>query len=94
MNPFRYVDPGTPPWYVCGQCGTGHCKLWRRYQEAVVELTCRTCTGVRENGKEISPKGSSWGWSIAAVPMENGLAYHGYGSVPDNGCNWWYNLPG
>jgi hypothetical protein len=33
------------------------------------------------------------GWRVPAVPTEENDTYWGYTSVPQPGCDWWYNLP-
>ncbi len=42
--------------------------------------------GVRERADQI-------GWYIPAVPSEENDTFWGYSSVPQAGCEWWYNLP-
>lgn len=33
------------------------------------------------------------GWLVPAVPTKENDTFWGYSSVPENGCNWWDNLP-
>lgn len=33
------------------------------------------------------------GWLVAAIPTEDGETYWGFTSVPQEGANWWNNLP-
>lgn len=51
---------------------------------------------VDAEGKHVDQHGDrsdQIGWYVPAVPDEEGAGYWGYTSVPQNGVNWWKQLP-
>lgn len=93
-----YSNPIPPDKYCCGECGAKGVKLWRDYNTFLEyqSLLCADCSEKEQNKqpKEYGRKiGDQIGWRVPAVPTEEGDTYWGYTSVPENGCDWWYNLP-
>lgn len=84
-----------PPGYHCASCGAHVVKLWRPYH-GVGPLRCVACAEQHE-GKRLAAGGrepsDQIGWYIPAVPLEDGLSFYGYTSVPDAGVAWWKALP-
>ncbi len=91
--------------YKCDQCHKMGIKLWREYQTFQPQLLCAKCAAEDQN-KNINSMNSGgfyhttrfgWseqiGWYIPAVPDEEEFGFWGYTSVPDEGINWWRNLP-
>lgn len=94
---FKYTDGEVPDGYKCGNCGKTGVRLYRDYNTFLEyqHLTCRSCT-IKENGEpsEYSgPEEHTIGYTVAAVPTEDGRTYWGYTSVPPEGVEWWNNLP-
>jgi len=101
----KYSDTGTPPGYVCGECGVTGCKLWREFNATRVELKCCKCVSSWEgiSGDAIDIRGfrrdsfgtktDTIGWWVPAVPTEDETAWWGYSSVPDEAVRWWRTLP-
>jgi hypothetical protein len=80
--------------YVCSKCGNKDCKLWRQYQTVAssVELLCVFCAQRDQNKYlDLARHGDQIGWLVPAVP--SGDTYWGYSSVPQDGVEWWQNLP-
>lgn len=92
MQKFNYTDKITPNEYVCCCCGKSNVKLYRDYSCFLenINLRCTKCTCIHEDLDYQT--GDSIGWSVAAVPTEDGTTYWGYTSVPDDGVKWWRNL--
>lgn len=101
IKPFLYSDGKTPDGYVC-KCGASNVRLYREYQTFLnhQELSCTTCA-IKEYNEthhkpwdpESSDRSSEIGWLVAAVPTEDGSTFWGYTSVPQDGVDWWDNLP-
>jgi hypothetical protein len=102
-----YSTGETPKGYKCSQCSAKGCKLWRQSNTmaSALELMCGPCalkdqkiTGeIDANGKvydkSVGMDCDQIGWLLPAVPCENEDTYWGYSSVPQDGVNWWRNLP-
>jgi len=57
-------------------------------------LRCQECACKHQKtGKPDPMTDHSIGWLVAAVPLESGDTYWGFTSVPDDGVEWWQNLP-
>ena len=100
MENFGMVDYSsikTPPAYKCSKCGVTDVKLWRYYNTFLEyqELFCLKCAchNQKKTLKTMSERTDKIGSLIPAVPTENGDTFWGYSSVPQDGCEWWYNLP-
>lgn len=103
MKPFRYADGNTPDGYACGKCGKDGVKLYRQYQTFMShqELFCLLCA-IEDQGEQTEWSGKvvedghephSIGWLVAAVPTEEADTFWGYSSVPQDGVEWWKQLP-
>lgn len=46
-----------------------------------------------QNGDILEHRTDSIGWLVPAVPTEEGDTYWHYTSVPDEGVDWWRQLP-
>lgn len=96
MNSFKYADGKTPEGYVCSCCGKKGVRLYRQYQTFAdhIKLMCRECA-LKNQGQDAPDFESehSIGWLVAAVPTEDGETFWGYTSVPQDGVEWWNNLP-
>lgn len=101
MPPVDYTSNNTPKDYVCESCGATGVKLWRDYQS--ISPNRGKCS-VQEQKKDYSPNAQGYvmskygrtdqiGWKVPAIPTEEGDAYWGYGTVPQEGANWWRTLP-
>ena len=106
--PIDYSKRETPPSYKCGKCGVSGCKLWRLYNTFLdyQKLLCAECAA-NDQKKDISDidelgmytsdlsdmRIDQIGYYIPAVPTEKNNNYWGYTSIPEAGCEWWYNLP-
>lgn len=104
VTPFTYLSGKTPSDYICKTCGAGGCKLWREYQTFAPTLLCADCAckdqkktnDVDESGMRSSQHGGRTdqiGWYVPSVPTEDGYGYWGYSSVPQQGVDWWKQLP-
>lgn len=106
-NEFKYSLGIVPGGYQCGTCNKRGCKLWREYNTVLSQqsLSCCDCAGKsqKKDVSQIDEKGKipyrdlgrcdQIGWLMPAVPTEDGTTYWGYSSVPQDGCEWWINLP-
>ena len=106
-QPVCYTERETPSNYICHNCGAGGCKLWREYQTFLNNQTllCARCAaidqkkdiaGIDAAGTYESSSGGridQIGWLVPAVPTEENNTFWGYTSVPQEGCEWWKNLP-
>lgn len=92
---MKYTDQGTPWYYRCFKCGARRCKLWRQYQALAenIDLLCITCAERDQKEKHNSEKLDTIGWLVAAVPTEDSDTFWGFTSIPQDGCDWWDNLP-
>lgn len=106
---FRYADGKAPAGYRCANCFAQGCKLWRRSNTCLeaIELLCVECAGENQkqdvsdidvDGRHTSSiisnhRTDQIGWFVPAVPTEDGEAFWGYTSVPDDGVAWWRALP-
>ena len=105
MQKVDYSQDNVPKEYKCSDCGKTNCKLWRQYCTFLnhIQLLCVTCAAKSQNKDiQVDSKGfhqgeygasDQIGWCVPAVPTEEGDAYWGYTSVPENGVIWWRNLP-
>lgn len=97
VEPFKYEEGTVPEGYACGECGIRGVRLYREYNTFLEHqrLRCRACV-VAEAGEPselVGPGEHTIGWTVAAVPTEDGVTYWGYSSVPQEGVDWWDNLP-
>lgn len=103
MN-VKYDSKKTPEDYCCEDCHVTGIKLWRESYTFSPELRCATHAALSqrtdifdmgEDGKYSSDLGvtDQIGWYVPAVPDEEGFGFWGYTSVPEEGVNWWRNLP-
>jgi len=95
IEAFKYQAEEVPQGYECGKCGAKGCRLWRRYQTFLnhQDLFCANCAE-KDQKEKLKLEGiSAIGWLCAAVPTEEGDTFWGYTSIPDAGCEWWYDLP-
>lgn len=99
-----YSSGKTPKKYKCAKCKVTGVKLWREYQTFSPQLLCADCAVkdqkknyvVNADGKvedEHGDRSDQIGWYVPAVPDEEGAGYWGYTSVPQEGVNWWKQLP-
>lgn len=101
---FDYV--GVPDNYKCSECGKKGCKLWRQYNTFLdcINLLCANCAMVNQDRNcKIDDDGyfiDSFGMYscvinslVPAIPTEDNSTFWGYTSVPEDGVNWWKNLP-
>lgn len=92
-----------PDDYKCDNCGAHRVKLWREYQTiaSVTKLLCADCSEKdQKKNHDVSwrslfsrGEGDQIGWLIPAVPIEGKDTYWGYTCVPNEGVNWWKDLP-
>lgn len=106
VTPFLYNLGYAPPEYTCSQCGKSGVKLWRDYQICLQEqeLVCCSCAAASQ-GKDLSSmdkdgrylsnsvRTDQIGWLVPAVPTQDGETLWSYTSVPEEGVDWWRNLP-
>lgn len=103
---MNYQNGEVPPKYFCSNCSAYGIKLWRQYQTFAcnVDLLCADCAikkqkknfVIDEDGTYANDKGirsDQIGWLVPAVPTEDEETFWGYASVPQNGVEWWKNLP-
>lgn len=93
---FSYKDNIIPEKYICEECNKSGVRLYREYQTFLENQTlrCKFCAMKNQNKqKPDSESEHSIGWLVAAVPTEDGTTYWGYTSVPEDGVQWWNNLP-
>lgn len=91
-----YKTNTTPVGYRCSCCGAMGVRLYRQYQTFAdhIKLLCRSCALKDQNKKEPDMESEhTIGWLVGAVPTEDNLTYWGYTSVPQDGVEWWNNLP-
>jgi len=107
MAKFTYASKRTPYDYICTKCSAGSRKLWREYNTFLDHQTfyCAKCacedqekdiSTMDKTGRiecDISGRTDQIGWLVPAVPTEDGETFWGYTSVPQDGCDWWYELP-
>ena len=98
VDKFKYLDGTVPEGYFCADCGITGVRLYREYNTFLEHqhLSCRACTLIEEQDETDELYGSAEhtiGWKVAAVPTEDGSTYWGYTSVPQDGVDWWDNLP-
>jgi len=105
MKNVNYASGQTPADYVCGTCGATNCKLWREFNTFGPTLCCAVCAAesqkkdisdIDDEGRFSDKHGfrcDQIGWRVPAIPDEEGVGYWGYSSVPQEGINWWRNLP-
>lgn len=96
--PLSYQVPA-PDWYRCDRCERQR-RLFRPYnwvRDDKIPLLCRKHTV--SASKKVDPKFKDrhyryavGGW-VLAVPCENGAAFWGYTSIPEEGLKWWERLP-
>ena len=96
-TPFKYSDKTTPKGYKCNECGAEGVALWRDYQTFLEHQTLRcfkcVCKKYDIKVRDLKNSVDSIGWSVIAVPTEEGDTYWGYTSIPEQGIDWWRNLP-
>jgi len=98
---FKYSTGVVPDGYECQDCGAFSVRLYREYNTFMEgqHLRCRACAmknqskSNREFDDTFNSKEHSIGWLVAAVPTEDGESFWGFTSVPDDGVEWWDNLP-
>jgi len=90
-----YKDNLIPKGYVCEECNKSGVRLYREYQAFLEDqvLRCRSCAIKNQNKQPDTKSEHSIGWLVAAVPKEGGISYWSYSTVPENGVQWWNNLP-
>lgn len=100
-----YSTRVTPSNYCCSQCGTTGCKLWRKYQAYSADLLCARCAAQKYDVNISDMDGAGMvtdahgdrtdkiGSYVPAVPDPANRDYWGYGSVPQEGVDWWERLP-
>lgn len=101
-----YASSEVPRGYRCIECGKKGVKLWRDAYVTmdIQSLECAACAlynqeqdgPVDEDGRRTDKHGMETdqiGWRVPAVPTEDGRAFWGYTSVPDEGVAWWRRLP-
>lgn len=108
INAFKYYLGIVPGGYSCKKCGVQGCKLWREshtYNIPVAPMCCDCISNLKKvdinqinnNGQVPFHLAGMWidqfGGCVPAVPSEDGSGFYGYGSIPQAGANWWYNLP-
>jgi len=93
---FKYKKGRVPKGYNCDGCGATGVRLYRLYQAFLdgQMLRCRRCAlEIQKQDKPDDASEHSIGWLVAAVPTEDGTTYWGYSSVPQDGVDWWNQLP-
>lgn len=105
MEGVNYASATVPPDYQCENCHVTGVKLWRQYQTFKPRLLCASCASTDQhqdisdldnNGRHTNDRGDSTdqiGWYVPAVPDEEGEGFWGYISVPQEGVQWWRQLP-
>lgn len=105
MKPVDYESDEVPGDYACFRCHLTGCKLWRQYQTLVERspLLCASCAcelekmsdSVDSDGQIIGRNGRTdlIGWTVPAIPTEDGRSFHGYASIPEHAYLWWRSLP-
>lgn len=99
IAPFKYADKIAPTGYVCAYCARAGCKLWREYQTFAnhTTLLCHDCSTYEQDhavaGSETTPDSDAIGWRVPAILTEEGDTFWGYTSVPQDGVDWWRQLP-
>lgn len=98
-----YKQKSVPGDYKCDDCSVFGVRLWREYQTIAsqTKLLCAHCAEKDQQNNHdpgwkssfSSGNGDQIGWLIPAVPTEGSDTYWGYTSVPDDGVEWWKNLP-
>lgn len=89
LNAFSYDTNTAPSDYRCSVCSLHGVKLWRPYASSRVTLKCAACSGVTADLDD----SDQVGWSVPAVPYEDGASWWGYTSIPRAGAEWWHRLP-
>ena len=105
MKKVDYSKNITPESYVCSQCRATGIKLWRQSSTFLehIELMCAECvcehlnvdiSSMDDSGRVETEHGRTdqVGYMIPAVPTKDD-SFWGYTSVPEDGVNWWHNLP-
>jgi hypothetical protein len=84
----------TPIEYICGTCGVGGVKLWRRYN-AVMEcqrLRCQVCSErYEEEGRDYTHQ--TVGWLVPAVMTPDRDTFWAFLSIPREDAEGWLALP-
>jgi|SRR6185295_5247290 len=104
IEKFGYEPGQLPHGYVCGNCMTSGCKLWRESATSAPQLRCCDCAakqckrdiaGLDETGRYPGKFGMTdqIGWFVPAVPSPNNLSFYTYTGVPDAAIAWWRSLP-
>lgn len=107
VGEVNYALNKIPLDYRCDHCNIHGVKLWREYQTiaTATKLLCAHCAGknqgedvgqIDERGRIISKiagRTDQIGNLLPAVPVEGDDTYWGYTSVPEDGVDWWKNLP-
>jgi hypothetical protein len=105
MDVVDYSTQATPDDYKCSVCGATGVKLWRESYSSSVQLLCAfhagekagvSIEGIDAEGmlpSELGRQTDQIGYFLPAVPTEDNQGYYGYTSVPEEGVNWWSNLP-
>lgn len=103
IGPVDYALNSVPQGYLCHQCGTTGVRLWAEHSSmgGPLLLECASCA--EEGQKPVHGKG--WksefskgtgmviGWRVPAIPCKEGSACWAWGSVPEEGWQWWSQLP-
>lgn len=80
----------------CNNCGIEGVRLYRLYSTPFSDLECRHCSYISQKRLKGSPPSvcaSLVGYRVAAVPLESGDGYYGYGSPPNTAWDAWFALP-
>lgn len=96
MSPVDYKSGAAPTDYACSECKATGVRLWRPYNQCAPDLLCYDCALAdqgKAEGEGRAADGYQIGWLVPAVPTESGLAYWGYGAIPQPGVVWWQGLP-
>lgn len=104
MTNLDYAKTDVPSDYKCAKCGAKDCKLWRETAFSAPQLLCVDCActdqkktnNVNEEGLRTDDhkmQTDQIGWYVPAVPTRDNFGYWSYGSVPDDGVEWWKRLP-
>jgi hypothetical protein len=74
---------------LCAKCSAKEQDIDLTYIDNDGKCTYKEIGGIKMHDVKSDVIGSR----IPAVPIEDGDGFWGYTSVPDEGCNWWKNIP-